>query len=67
MPVGWMWWGRHLVFWHGDNPASGEILLGILLGRDERVRLVYGLLIGAFYMDELFGLAWCCLNDAAMH
>ncbi len=39
-------------FWHGDDPASGEVLLGVLLGRDERVRLVYGLLVGAFYMDE---------------
>lgn len=41
-------------FWHGDDLASGEVLLGVLLGRDERVRLVYGLLVGAFYMDELF-------------
>ena len=27
-------------FWHGDDLASGEVLLGVLLGRDERVRLV---------------------------
>ncbi len=41
-------------FWHGDDLASGEVLLGVLLGRDERVRLVYGLLVGAFYMGEPF-------------
>ncbi|WP_257621996.1 ADP-ribosylglycohydrolase [Aeromonas hydrophila] len=43
-------------FWHGDDLASGEVLLGVLLGRDERVRLVYGLLVGAFYMGEHFRL-----------
>ncbi|GKR03961.1 hypothetical protein KAM472_37740 [Aeromonas caviae] len=43
-------------FWHGDALASGEVLLGVLLGRDERVRLVYGLLVGAFYMGEPFRL-----------
>ncbi|EQB2604313.1 ADP-ribosylglycohydrolase [Aeromonas salmonicida] len=43
-------------FWHGDDLASGEVLLGVLLGRDDRVRLVYGLLVGAFYMDESFRL-----------
>ncbi|MFM4784822.1 ADP-ribosylglycohydrolase [Aeromonas veronii] len=43
-------------FWHGDDSASGEVLLGLLLGRDERVRLVYGLLVGAFYMGEPFKL-----------
>ncbi len=43
-------------FWHGDDLASGEVLLGVLLGRDERVRLVYGLLVGAFYMGEPFRL-----------
>jgi hypothetical protein len=43
-------------FWHGDDSASGEVLLGVLLGRDERVRLVYGLLVGAFYMGEPFKL-----------
>ncbi|MER0459066.1 ADP-ribosylglycohydrolase [Aeromonas caviae] len=43
-------------FWHGDDMASGEVLLGVLLGRDERVRLVYGLLVGAFYMGEPFRL-----------
>ncbi|HHQ4775732.1 TPA: ADP-ribosylglycohydrolase [Aeromonas veronii] len=43
-------------FWHGDDLASGEVLLGVLLGRDERVRLVYGLLVGAFYMREHFRL-----------
>ncbi len=42
-------------FWHGDALASGEMLLGVLLGRDERVRLVYGLLVGAFYMGESLG------------
>ncbi len=35
-------------FWHSDALASGEVLLGVLLGRDERVRLVYGLLVGGF-------------------
>ncbi|GJA55733.1 hypothetical protein KAM348_31560 [Aeromonas caviae] len=39
-------------FWHGDDLASGEVLLGVLLGRDERVRLVYGLLAGAFYLSD---------------
>ncbi|MFQ2147750.1 ADP-ribosylglycohydrolase [Aeromonas jandaei] len=39
-------------FWHGDSLASGEVLLGVLLGRDERVRLVYGLLAGAFYLSD---------------
>jgi hypothetical protein len=43
-------------FWHGDDLASGEVLLGVLLGSDERVRLVYGLLVGAFYMGEPFRL-----------
>lgn len=43
-------------FWHGDALASGEVLLGVLLGRDERVRLVYGLLVGAFYMGECLRL-----------
>jgi len=40
-------------FWHGDSLASGEVLLGVLLGWDERVRLVYGLLVGAFYLSDL--------------
>ena len=35
-----------------DDLASGEVLLGVLLGRDERVRLVYGLLAGAFYLSD---------------
>ena len=39
-------------FWHGDDLASGEVLLGVQLGRDERVRLVYGLLAGAFYLSD---------------
>ncbi|WP_240038508.1 ADP-ribosylglycohydrolase [Aeromonas sobria] len=39
-------------FWHGDSLASGEVLLGVLLGRDERVWLVYGLLAGAFYLSD---------------
>lgn len=39
-------------FWHGDDLANGEVLLGVLLGRDERMRLVYGLLAGAFYLSE---------------
>ncbi|MGL6572980.1 ADP-ribosylglycohydrolase [Aeromonas hydrophila] len=39
-------------FWHGDDLASGEMLLGVLLGRDERVRFVYGLLAGAFYLSD---------------
>ncbi|WP_421261416.1 hypothetical protein [Aeromonas jandaei] len=42
--------------WHGVDPASSEVLLGVLLGWDERVRLVYGLLVGAFYMGEPFRL-----------
>jgi hypothetical protein len=42
-------------FWHGDDLASGEVLLGVLLGRDERVRLVYGLLVGAFYIGSISG------------
>ncbi|WP_429152322.1 ADP-ribosylglycohydrolase [Aeromonas hydrophila] len=40
-------------FWHSDDLESGEVLLGVLLGRDERVRLVYGLLAGAFYLSDL--------------
>ncbi len=43
-------------FWHGDALESGEVLLGVLLGRDERVRGVYGLLAGAFYLGEPFRL-----------
>ncbi|WP_429020482.1 ADP-ribosylglycohydrolase [Aeromonas allosaccharophila] len=39
-------------FWHGDSLESGEVLLGVLLGRDERVRGIYGLLAGAFYMNK---------------
>lgn len=39
-------------FWRGDSLASGEVLLGVLLGRDERVLLVYGLLVGAFYLSD---------------
>lgn len=31
-------------------------MLNVLLGWDERVRLVYGLLVGAFYMREPFRL-----------
>lgn len=42
-------------FWHGDSFESGEVLLGVLLGRDERVRGVYGLLAGAFYMNKSAG------------
>ena len=42
-------------FWHGDALESGEVLLGVLLGRDERVRGVYGLLAGAFYMNKSAG------------
>ncbi|WP_421201356.1 ADP-ribosylglycohydrolase [Aeromonas enteropelogenes] len=38
-------------FWHSDDLLGGEALLGVLLGRDERVRLVYGLLAGAFYLN----------------
>ncbi|MGL5813148.1 MAG: hypothetical protein ACRCYW_07440 [Aeromonas sp.] len=43
-------------FWHGDDLASGEILIAVLLERDELVRLVYDLLVGAFYMDEPYRL-----------
>ncbi|MDU7781399.1 MAG: hypothetical protein E7J86_20450 [Aeromonas caviae] len=36
-------------FWHSDDLKGGEALLGVLLGSDSRVRLVYGMLCGAFY------------------
>lgn len=36
-------------FWHSDDLKGGEALLGLLLGSDSRVRLVYGMLCGAFY------------------
>jgi len=39
-------------FWHGDDLQSGEALLGVLLGADIRVRMVYGLLAGAFYLVD---------------
>jgi hypothetical protein len=54
-------------FWHGDSLASGEVLLGVLLGWDERVRLVYGLLVGVFYMGELLGFDRGRLNFDASH
>ncbi|MCE9935097.1 ADP-ribosylglycohydrolase [Aeromonas salmonicida] len=40
-------------FWHSDDVQSGEALLGVLLGADERVRLIYGLLAGAFYLADV--------------
>ncbi|MGU5545214.1 ADP-ribosylglycohydrolase [Aeromonas veronii] len=40
-------------FWHGDDVATGKTLLGVLLGRDERVQLVYGLFAGAFYLKAV--------------
>ncbi|WP_338882165.1 ADP-ribosylglycohydrolase [Aeromonas hydrophila] len=52
-------------FWHGDALASDEILLAVLLGRYERERFVYGLLVGAFYTGESLGLWLGCLNSAA--
>lgn len=57
----WCFWH----FWHGDDLSCGEILLAVLLGRDEQVRLVYGLLAGAFYMGKLFRPGWGRLNAAA--
>lgn len=36
-------------FWHSDDLKGGEALLGVLLGSDSRVRLIYGMLCGAFY------------------
>ncbi len=41
---------------HNDGMPPAKVLLGVLLGRDERVRLVYGLLVGVFYMGEPFRL-----------
>ncbi len=40
-------------FWHSDDVQSGEAQLGVLLGADERVRLIYGLLAGAFYLADV--------------
>ena len=40
-------------FWHSDDVQSGEALLGVLLGADVRVRLIYGLLVGAFYLADV--------------
>lgn len=37
-------------FWHSDDFSSGEALLGVLPDADNRVRLVYGMLAGAFYL-----------------
>ncbi|MDD9230611.1 ADP-ribosylglycohydrolase [Aeromonas hydrophila] len=39
-------------FWHSDDLRGGEALLGVLLGSDSRVRLVYGMLAGAFYLAD---------------
>lgn len=39
-------------FWHSDNLQDGEVLLGVLLGTDIRVRMVYGMLAGAFYLAD---------------
>ena len=43
-------------FWHSDTLRDGEALLGVLLGADIRICIVYGMLAGAFYLadqDEL--------------
>ncbi|EZH81685.1 ADP-ribosylglycohydrolase [Aeromonas hydrophila AD9] len=39
-------------FWHSDTLQEGETLLGVLLGADIRVRIVYGMLAGAFYLVD---------------
>lgn len=39
-------------FWHSDTLQDGEALLGALLGADIRVRVVYGMLAGAFYLAD---------------
>lgn len=39
-------------FWHSDTLQEGETLLGVLLGADIRVRVVYGMLAGAFYLAD---------------
>ena len=39
-------------FWHSDSLQDGEALLGALLGADIRVRVVYGMLAGAFYLAD---------------
>ncbi|HFT7392676.1 ADP-ribosylglycohydrolase [Aeromonas caviae] len=39
-------------FWHSDTLQEGEALLGALLGADIRVRIVYGMLAGAFYLAD---------------
>ncbi|MGN4935779.1 ADP-ribosylglycohydrolase [Aeromonas rivipollensis] len=39
-------------FWHSDALQDGEALLGALLGADIRVRVVYGMLAGAFYLAD---------------
>ncbi|MCX4048339.1 ADP-ribosylglycohydrolase [Aeromonas caviae] len=39
-------------FWHGDDLHGGKALLGVLLGADIRVRMVYGMLVGAFYLAD---------------
>ena len=39
-------------FWHSDVLQDGEALLGALLGADIRVRAVYGMLAGAFYLAD---------------
>ncbi|WP_447832272.1 ADP-ribosylglycohydrolase [Aeromonas salmonicida] len=39
-------------FWHSDDLRGGEALLGVLLGSDSRLRLVHGMLAGAFYLAD---------------
>lgn len=39
-------------FWHSDTLQEGDALLGALLGADIRVRIVYGMLAGAFYLAD---------------
>lgn len=43
-------------FWHSNTLQEGEALLGVLLGADIRVRIVYGMLAGAFYQVDLDSL-----------
>lgn len=37
-------------FWHSNTLQDGEALLDVLQGVDSRIRLVYGMLAGAFYL-----------------
>lgn len=39
-------------FWHSETLQKGEALLGVLPKADIRVRIVYGMLAGAFYLNS---------------